>query len=192
MRRRFSLIATVATLATLALVTAFTGHPAAQTAPTASNRPAAAKARIGVFDSRVVAIAYYTTPEFQKVMQQMMADLGAAKAANNQAKVDELEFQGPAIQNLMHYQVFSNASIPNVLEKLTAVLPKVAAEAGVSAIVSKWEVAFKGGDADYVDVTDQLVRPFNPSAQTLNTIAQIKTQTPMPLLEAVKTLRPER
>ncbi len=189
MRRHFSLIAI---LATLALVTPFTGYPAAQTAPAASNRPAAAKARIGVFDSRAVAIAYYTTPEFRNEMQQMMAGLSAAKAANNQAKVDELEFQGPAIQNLMHYQGFSTASIPNVLEKLTAALPKVAADAGVSMIVSKWEIAFKNGDADYVDVTDQLVRPFNPSAQTLNTIAQIKAQTPMPLLEAVKTLRPER
>lgn len=189
MRRSLCL---VATLTALALVAPMAGRPAAQTSPAASNRPAVARTRIGVFDSRAVAVAYYTTPEFQKEMQQMMAELGAAKAAKNQAKVDELEFQGPAIQNLLHYQGFSTASIPNVLGKLAGVLPKVAAEAGVSMIVSKWEVAFKGADVDYVDVTDLLVRPFNPSAQTLNTIAQIKTQAPIPLLDAVKTLRADR
>jgi hypothetical protein len=44
--------------------------------------------------------------------------------------------------------VFSTASIPNILQKLTNVLPKVAEEEGVSMIVSKWEVAFTSGDVD--------------------------------------------
>jgi hypothetical protein len=70
-------------------------------------------------------------------MQQIMADLRDARAANNQARVKELEFQGPAVQSLMHYQVFSTASIPNIVEKLAGVLPKVAADADVSIVVSK-------------------------------------------------------
>ena len=175
----------------LAIATSLTIQPAAQST-VAANRQTANRTRIGVFDSRVVALAYYNTPEFRTEMQQMMAALQAAKAANNQAKVADLEFQGPAIQNLMHYQVFSTASIPNVLEKLTAVLPKVAAEAGVSTIVSKWDVAFKSSDVDYVDVTDQLVRPFNPDARTQTMVDQARMQTPMPLLQAVKTLRADR
>jgi len=167
------------------------GHPAAKTTQ-APNQSVATRPRIGTFDSRMVALAYYNTPEFQKEMQQMRADLTAAKAAKNQAKVDELEFQGPAIQSLLHYQVFSNASIPNVLEKISADLPKVAAAAGVSALVSKWDIAFKNADVEYVDVTDRLVRLFNPTPRVLQMISQAGTQPPLPLMEAVKTLRPDR
>lgn len=182
----------------LCFITAFTvatsaiGYPAAQTSASTETRPAAARTRIGVYDSRAVALAYYNAPEFQKETQLLRSDLDAAKASNNQARVRDLEFRGPAMQNLLHYQVFSNASIPNVLEKLTATLPTVAAEAGVAMIVSKWDVAFRTEDIEYVDVTDRLVQPFNPSARIQRMIADLKTQKPMPLMEAVRTLRPER
>lgn len=152
----------------------------------------AQRVRIGVFDSRMVALAYYNSDAHRKFMQQLMSDLQAAKAANDTKRVAELEFQGPALQSLMHYQVFSNASIPNILATLTDVLPKVAAEAKVSAIVSKWDVAYRGSEVEYVDVTDALVRPFNPSDKVRQWIADGKTKEPMPLLEAVRTLRPER
>ena len=77
-------------------------------------------------------------------------------------------------------------------EKVAAELPKIAAEAGVSALVSKWEIAFKSTDVEYVDVTDRLVRLFNPTAKVEAMIAQAGTQAPIPLMEAVKTLRPDR
>jgi hypothetical protein len=104
----------------------------------------------------------------------------------------ELEFQGPALQNLQHYQVFSTASIPNVIEKLTGVLPKVAADAGVSIVVSKWEIAYNRPDVEYVDVTDALVRSFNPNARVQQWIAEGRNQKPIPLIEAVKTLRADQ
>jgi hypothetical protein len=148
--------------------------------------------RIGVFDSRCVAVAYYNSPDFQKDTRQMAADLSAAKTAGNAARVTELEFQGPALQNLAHYQVFSNASIPNIVEKLGAVLPGVAADARVPVIVSKWDVAFKDAAVEYVDVTDAIVQAFKPDARVLQMVAAVKPQSPMPLLQAVKTLRPDR
>ena len=41
-------------------------------------------------------------------------------------------------------------------------------------------------------VTDRLVRLFNPTPRVLQMISQAGTQPPLPLMQAVKTLRPDR
>ena len=174
----------------VALAMSLTGS--AQSSGVAPGRAAVQKTRIGVFDSRMVALAYYNSPEHRRFMQQFMSDLKQAKAENNQTRVKELEFQGPALQNLQHYQVFSSASIPNITEKLAAALPNVAQQAGVSLIVSKWDVAFRGPDVEYVDVTDALVQQFHPDERVQKWIAEGRTKDPLPLLQTVMTLRPER
>jgi hypothetical protein len=182
----------VVCMATAVWIAALTGAISAQTPSSAPAPSAAQKVRVGVFDSRMVALAYYNSDEQRTFMQDLMVRLKAAKAANDAAKIADLEFRGPAVQNLMHYQVFSNASIPNVMEKLAPELPKIAADARVSIIVSKWDVAFHDPNVEYVDVTDTLVARFNPSEKVQKWIDSGKTQQPMPLLEAVMTLRPER
>jgi hypothetical protein len=171
-------------------IAALTGAVSAQS--TTSGSATSQKVRIGVYDSRSVALAYYNSPEHQTFMQQLMADFKAAEAAGNTAKAAELKFRGPALQNLLHYQVFSHASIPNVVQKLARELPRIAADARVSVIVSKWDVAFQGTDVEYVDVTDALVARFNPNDKVRKWIADGRTKDPIPLLEAVMTLRPER
>lgn len=168
-------------------------HVAAAQSTSSSPQPIPTqKVRVGVFDSRLVALAYYNSDEHRRFMQQLMSQMQAAKTANDTSKIAELEFQGPALQNLMHYQVFSNASIPNVVANLREELPRIAEEAQVSLIVSKWDVAYRRSDVDYVDVTDALVRRFNPSEKVQRWLADSKTKEPIPLLEAVTTLRPNR
>lgn len=182
----------VVCMATAVWIAALTGAVAAQTAPAAPAPAGAQRVRVGVFDSRLVALAYYNSPEYRAFMQDLMTQLKAAKAANDTAKIADLEFRGPALQNLMHYQVFSNASIPNVMEKLAPDLPRIAADARVSIIVSKWDVAFHDPNVEYVDLTDALVSGFKPDEKVRKWIDSGRTQKPIPLLEAVMTLRPER
>jgi hypothetical protein len=179
-------------MATAVWIAALTGAVAAQTSSSVPAPAAGQKVRVGVFDSRMVALAYYNSDEHRRFTQDLMAQLKAAKAANDTAKIAELEFRGPALQSLMHYQVFSNASIPNVMEKLSPDLPKIAADARVSLIVSKWEIAYQDANLEYVDVTDALVARFNPNERVRKWIAEGRTKNPVPLLEAVMTLRPER
>ena len=112
-------------MATVVWIAALTGAVAAQIPSSAPAPAAPQKVRVGVYDSRMVALAYYNGADHQKFMQELMAQLKAAKAANDATRITELEYQGPALQNLMHYQVFSNASIPNVMERLTADLPTI-------------------------------------------------------------------
>ena len=154
--------------------------------------PPPAKTRIGVFDSRMVALAYYNSEAQRAAMQQLADKMKAARAAGDEAKIKDLQFQGPALQNLMHYQVFSTASIPNVMEALTPVLPEIADRAGVDLIVSKWEISYRRADVEYVDVTDELVHQFKPSEKVQKWIAEGAAKQPVPLLDLVKTMRPDR
>lgn len=182
----------VTAMATAVWIAALTGAVAAQSSPAGAPAPGAQKVRIGVYDSRMVALAYYNSADHRKFMQDLMAQLKAAQTANDAPKVAELQYRGPALQNLMHYQVFSNASIPNVMEKLAPELPRVAQNAQVSMIVSKWEVAYRRDDVEYVDVTDALVGLFHPDPKVLGWVADGKSKAPIPLIEAVMTIRPER
>jgi hypothetical protein len=179
-------------MATAVWIAALTGAVAAQTSSSVPSPAAGQKVRVGVFDSRMVALAYYSSDEHRRFMQDLMAQLKAAKAANDTSRIAELEFRGPALQSLMHYQVFSNASIPNVMEKLAPELPTIAADVRVSLIVSKWEIVFRDPGIEYVDVTDALVGRFNPNERVRKWVAEGRTKDPVPLLEAVMTLRPER
>lgn len=159
--------------------------------PVAQGAPRPAAPRIGVFDSRALAIAYYNSDAHRAQMRAMIEELKTAKAAGDAAAVQRLEFKGPALQNLAHYQGFSTASVPNVLEAIKDAVPQVAKTANVSMIVSKWEVAWRSPDVEYLDVTDQLVAALHPDAKVLKWIADSRNRAPLPLVEAVTTLRRE-
>jgi tetratricopeptide (TPR) repeat protein len=67
------------------------------------------------------------------------------------------------------------------MEKISDALPVIAQEAGVSVIVSKWEVTYKSPPAEVVDLTPQLVALFDPSEETLKIVEDMKTIDPVPI-----------
>jgi hypothetical protein len=68
--------------------------------------------------------------------------------------------------------------VVNLLQSVKAELPGVAKAAGVDLIVSKWEVMFQSPGVETVDVTKQMAKLFNPSAQGLK---WIEGETPPPI-----------
>jgi hypothetical protein len=151
----------------------------------ATPSPAPAPIRIGTFDSRCVALAYYRSPAVMKELAGMRGELQKAKEAGNETKVQELQARGPAMQMLMHQQVFSNGSVGNILPAITTQLQDVAKAAGVVAIVSKWEVPQVGSGVELVDLTPQIVALLAPDAATMTMIGQMKNQQPLPLVDAL-------
>jgi hypothetical protein len=136
--------------------------------------------RIGVFDSRAIALAYGNSDEFQRIVKCMHADYDAAKAANNDSRAKELETEGQWSQVRLHQQTFSTGPVAGILAKVKDKLPAIAAQAGVSLIVSKWEVQLQDPAVETVDVTLPIVKLFHPSDRVLTWIAQMKTQDPIP------------
>jgi len=150
---------------------------------------AGGKLRVGVFDSRALAIAYAGSEAHNARGNQLVKEHKEAKAAGNQAKVKQLEIEGEVGQELLHEQGFSNASVNNILAEIKDQLPAIAKEADVAMIVSKWEVAFQGPSVELVDVTPLLVKPLQPKAKAQQWIEDIQKKPPMPILELKKLAR---
>lgn len=94
--------------------------------------------QIGTFDSRAIAVAYARSEGFEQQLRDLREKYNKAKEEGNETLVKELEPLGPNMQHVMHQQAFSIASVTDILENVKDDLPKIAQEAGVDIIVSKW------------------------------------------------------
>ena len=136
--------------------------------------------RVGVFDSRAVAMAYFRSEAFKRQLNEMRVEYKKAKAAGDEKRVKELGVQGPALQALMHKQGFSTWPVDNILEKIKGKIPEIAKEAKVDIIVSKWDIVYQRAGVEFVDVTDLMVKPFYPDKSTLKIIKEIQKKDPVP------------
>jgi hypothetical protein len=139
--------------------------------------------RIGVYDSRVVAFAHFWSAENQARQREQMKAAHDAKAAGDTNRFDKLAKELAAEQRRGHRQVFSTAPADEALAALQPRLAAIEKEAGVSALVSKWDQPALASRprAAQVDVTDLLAREFKPDEKRLKTIEEIKKQKPVPL-----------
>ncbi|MBM4154224.1 MAG: hypothetical protein FJ221_04260 [Lentisphaerae bacterium] len=152
-----------------------------------------AKVRVGVYDSRAIAVAFVGSPLYQssdgKKLSDMMAEHSKAKAEGNQKRVAELEAWVKAQQALLHKQGFSTAPVDDILRQIKDQMPAIAKAAGVGPIVSKWDTAAlsKYPSAELVDVTMELVKAFHPTEKQLKAATDIQKHKPIPLEKAEKT-----
>ena len=144
------------------------------------------KERIGVYDSRAIAVAFAGSEAFNKWMSALREEHEKAKAARDQKRVAELEAEGAERQNLMHRQAFSTEPVDNILEQIKDRLPAIKQETGVGVLVSKWDkdTLAKHSFAERVDVTMELIHAFNPNERQRKTAIEIQKHKPIPLNQA--------
>jgi hypothetical protein len=135
--------------------------------------------RVGVYDSRVVAYAWFWSDAQQAKLKEQMDAARAAKQAGDQAKLKERSAALSALQDQMHREVFSTAPAKEALAMIKDRIPEVEKAAGVAIMVSKWDKPslnnYKG--MDRVDVTDRMARVlFKPTEKQLKVIERIKNQ----------------
>jgi hypothetical protein len=148
--------------------------------------------RIGIYDSRAVAFAYFSSAPYQSNLKQQVAAARAAQQSGDTNKFVELKTALRNKQDEMHREVFSTAAVDEALATLKDKIPAIEKQAGVGALVSKWdETALKqNARADQVDVTDQLVREFLiPTEKQLKTIESFKASKPLPLDQVNELIR---
>ncbi|MCH7885329.1 MAG: hypothetical protein IIC01_08775 [Planctomycetes bacterium] len=138
---------------------------------------------VGTFDSRAVAMAMARGETFKKKIVDMKAERDEAKAKGDKERVAELEKEGPALQERLHRQVFSNEPIDDVLNLIEKDLPGIAKAAGVNLLVSKWEIAYQDPDVKTIDVTWELVNLFQPDDQTKKLVKELLKTKPVPAEE---------
>lgn len=135
--------------------------------------------RIGIFDSRAVAIAYAHTKGFTDAVKAARVDYDQAKLDNDDQKMKAIQDRMKLLQRRMHEQGFSTASVAGILAKVKDALPEIARQEGVQVIVSKWELNAFDPNVTVVDVTDDLVALFHPDEKTLKWVKSIQKAAPV-------------
>lgn len=139
------------------------------------------KLRVGVYDSRVIAVAYANSNEFQEAMKPTLEDHKKAKEAKDEKRLKEIDARMRLRQRRAHEQAFSTGSVIGIMDKVKNSLPAVAKEAGVALIVSKWEVNFQSPNVEIVDVTDKIAALFHIREQGKKWLKQIPLKEPIPI-----------
>ena len=144
--------------------------------------------RIGVYDSRAVAIAFAGTGFINQKMSAFQKEYQAAKAAGDQKRVAELEAEAEAQQRLLHMQAFSTAPVDDILATIQGSLPGIMKQAGVSLILSKWdgEALAEYPSAEQVDVTMLLIDALKPNERQRKYAIDVLNTEPIPLEQAEK------
>lgn len=159
-------------------------------AENAKEQTSATKILVGTFDSRAIAVAYARSENFMQYIKGLKTELEKAKTEGNEKRVKELETLGPALQETLHKQGFSTWPVDDILKQIKDRIPDIARQAGVDVIVSKWDIVFQQSGIEFIDVTDFMVMPFNPTKETLQTIEEFKKMDPV-TLEELKELGPD-
>ena len=138
-----------------------------------------AKVCVGTFDSRAVAVACAHSSWNDKRLKAKMAEMEQAKAEGDTKKIEELEEWGKAQQAKLHRQGFGTADVDDLLKYIEDKIPGIARQTGVDIIVSKWDVVYQRPSAKLVDITDEMVKAFEPDQKTLKTIKDLSRQQPV-------------
>jgi hypothetical protein len=157
--------------------------PIAGPAQEATSAESTATVKLGTFDSRVLAIAYYRSDDFKQYVADVREQHTAAKKAGDQETVDRLEQMMVDGQVRTHKQGFGAAPIPEILELIKDEIPGIAEEAGVDVLVCKWDVLYQKQDSPSTDLSLRLAEHFNPDKATLKILKEIPTTDPVPLAE---------
>lgn len=158
----------------------------------ATERADDAKPKVGVYDSRAIAVAFVGSPAYEssegKKLTALVAEQAKARAEGDQKRAAELEARGKAQQALLHRQGFSTAPVDNILKQIKAQMPGIARAAGVGAIVSKWDKAALAHypSVELLDVTRAMVKAFHPTEKQLKAAIEIQKHEPIPLEQAEK------
>lgn len=148
-----------------------------------ADETASPQLRVGTFDSRAVAFAYARSEMFKKWLNELATAASEAEAAGDTARVKELEEQAQAEHALRSKQVFSTFPAYDVLAKIEEEIPKIAVEAGVDVIVSKWDVVYKRSGIEFVDVTELMVGVFRLDEDSRKMLKDLQQKAPVPLGE---------
>jgi hypothetical protein len=150
---------------------------------TASAQSQTNQLRVGVYDSRAIAIAYGNSPAFQDSAKSVRAEYEKVRVEKNEKRMKEIDARMQLRQRRAHEQGFSTGSVAGILATVKDSLPAVAKKAGVQVIVSKWELNYQSPDVEAVDVTDELVALFHPSEKVLGWVKSCQEKKPLPIEE---------
>jgi hypothetical protein len=137
--------------------------------------------RVGVYDSRVVTLAWSRTPKFNELISRMRRESDSlSKSPDSNARLQDV-YRNFTFQYLLHQQVFCTGSSAWVTNLIKDKLPALAKQENVSVIVSKWELTWTDSPVEVVDLTMKVAALFEPGSDFEKIAGEILKQEPIPL-----------
>jgi hypothetical protein len=137
------------------------------------------KVRIGTYDNRSIAVAFAAS-RYNPVKEKMAA-YERAKAAGDRAAVKELESWGERYQRLLHFQGFGRVLVDDLLEPVKDRVQELARRRGLAAVSMACDYA--APDVELVDITEDLVKLYDPSEKTLATARNVRSAKVVDLVQ---------
>ncbi len=135
--------------------------------------------KIGTFDSRAVAIAYYNSKDFKNTIESSMLDMKTAKEKGDKKAIAKIERENSLRQAMMHEQGFGRGSINNIIDLVKDKIAVLAKNENLTTIVSKWEVVYSGADVKLVDITEKIVDLFEPNERMKQMTKEVLKSEPV-------------
>ncbi len=160
-----------------ALVTLF----ATVSACTTCHAPQEAAERIGIYDSRAIAVAYCGSAFHEARLKAVRDEMEQARQAGDKKKMAQLENTMREGQRQMHLQGFGTAPVDEILSLIADQTVALKQAKDINALVSKWdkrELA-KHSRAAQIDVTSDLVDLFHPSEKQRKSAMAIQETKPI-------------
>ena len=126
-----------------------------------------ARIRVGTFDSRLVALAYYNSKDYDKFISDFNRQYKVAESKKDSVTIKKMLVRGPVLQRMMNDRIFGKGSINLILDNYKDKLDAIGKANNVSIIVSKWEVVYKIQGFEFVDLTWKIMAIWNPSEQVI-------------------------
>lgn len=184
--RRFAIL-----LVTMCLVGMVVGCQRA--GDTAAAEEATAAQRIGIYDSRSVAVAFAGNPEHEAQTAEALAALRAAKAGGDPQKIAEADERVWDSRKRLHRQGFGTAPVDDILALYRGQLETLKQERNLTALVSKWDkqTLKRYPDARHVDVTEDLIDVLGPNDRQRQRALAIRKHKPLTTAQVEKMIEQE-
>ena len=137
--------------------------------------------KIGTYDSRIVTFAWSRSDFFGQRLARIRQQSDSAEKAHDTAKLKEVSVGAVSYQHLLHQMVFSSGSAAFIMALVKDKLPGLAKSAGVSIILSKWELTYSDPGVEIVDLTSQVAALFNPKDNIDKMAGEMTKQDPIPI-----------
>jgi hypothetical protein len=155
------------------------GFPFLGVSSAGDDTPKGPKVRIGTYDSRAIAVAYAAS-QFNPVGEKKAA-YEKAKAAGDREKMKEFEAWGERHQRQLHFQGFGRVPVDDLLAPVKDQVAQLARERHLAAVTMSCDFTSEG--VDLIDITDDLVKLYEPSEKTLGYVREIRKAKPVPLTQ---------
>jgi len=137
------------------------------------------KPRIGIYDSRGVAVAYYQSSHHQEDLNKLLAEYNEAKGIGDTVLARKLNDRVGVLQMIAHDKGFGKGTVTNILDRFNKEMDALANAEKVIFIVSKWEIYSADEDLEFVDLTEKVAAIVNPSDNVKKFIKELENHAPL-------------